>query len=256
MRATFVLILMILLGAASLASAQNTIVTVRAKARDAKFIGTSIGAAMISIRDAETGELLARGKTEGSTGNTTKIMRTPVSRYGELSDDNTAAFRAELNLERPRFVTIEALAPYAHKDARVLASVQHWLIPGKNILGDGIVLEIPGFILDIISPRNHQGIALEALDNGMLNLTANMVMTCGCPISDGGLWDGSKMEVAVLIYREGKKVGSAPLGISDTTNAFRGSVRLQEPGAYELLIYGYDARTGNTAVDRVNIIVR
>lgn len=49
--------------------AQPTKITVRAKAKDAKFIGTSVGGALILIRNADTGELLASGRTEGSTGN-------------------------------------------------------------------------------------------------------------------------------------------------------------------------------------------
>ena len=60
--------------------AQDTISTkiiVRAKAKDAKFIGSSVGSAMIIIRNAETNEILAKGKTIGSTGNTSLIMKTP-----------------------------------------------------------------------------------------------------------------------------------------------------------------------------------
>ncbi|MBT5659166.1 MAG: hypothetical protein HOJ02_03315, partial [Rhodospirillaceae bacterium] len=55
---------------AGTASAEPTRLTVRVMAKDAKFIGTSIGGARITIRDVDTGELLAQGVTEGSTGNT------------------------------------------------------------------------------------------------------------------------------------------------------------------------------------------
>jgi hypothetical protein len=37
--------------------------------KGAKFIGTGVAGAEITIRDAETNELLARGKTAGDSGN-------------------------------------------------------------------------------------------------------------------------------------------------------------------------------------------
>ena len=54
-------------------SMAQTNVMIRAKAKDAKFIGTSVGGAKILVRDALTKELLAEGVTSGSTGNTEKI---------------------------------------------------------------------------------------------------------------------------------------------------------------------------------------
>ena len=52
-----------------------TSITVRAKAVDAKFIGSSMGGAMIVIKDALTDSIMASGKTRGSTGDTKLIMK-------------------------------------------------------------------------------------------------------------------------------------------------------------------------------------
>ncbi|WP_237057495.1 hypothetical protein [Microbulbifer sediminum] len=236
----------------ALATAEPTEIVVRAKARDAKFIGTSIGGASVRIRDAESGTILAEGLTSGSTGNTDVIMKQPHSRYQEIAD-GAAAFRTELDIEEPVFVTVEVLAPYIKKQARVLATTQTWLLPGKAIDGDGLVVEIPGMVVDILSPQTHR---YTTMADAPFEIRANVVMMCGCPISDGGLWDGSKMEVAALVKKDGKPWRTIPLAMADTANTFVASLSPEEPGVYQVLVYAFDDRSGNTGVDRVSFIVR
>jgi hypothetical protein len=60
--------LLFLFIASSLWATETTII-IRAKAKDAKFIGSSIGGAHVVVKHQLTGEILAQGKTEGSTGN-------------------------------------------------------------------------------------------------------------------------------------------------------------------------------------------
>lgn len=238
-----------------LAEAQtSTMVTVRAKARDAKFIGSSIGGAQIIIRDATTGIILAEGVTEGGTGNTTRIMSQSTHRYDQLSDVNTAAFRAEIMLEEPVFVTIEARAPVDHRQAEVVASTQMWLIPGKDILQDGVVLEIPGFIIDTLEPRTHQSLVLDSLQNRLLSIRANMVMMCGCTISDGGLWNAREIEVRAIIKRNGVTWRTLPMAITEP-NLFEVQTVLDGPGQYQVTVYAFDHRTANSGVDIVHFRV-
>lgn len=229
---------------------QPTKVVVRAKAKDAKFIGSSIGGAKIIIRDALTGEILSQGVTAGGTGNTALIMKEPHERYKALADDKTAKFEAVINLEEPRFVTIEAYSPVNQPQARVHASTQVWLIPGKNIEGDGIILEIPGFIVNVLNPQTHQFVKPSTID-----IKANVVMMCGCTISNDGLWDATKIEVQALIKRDGKAVQTLPLHVQDQINTFVGNLDLSAPGNYEITIAAYDPQTGNTGVDKVNFVV-
>ena len=235
--------------------AQPTQLTVRAKAKDAKFIGTSVGGAKIVVRDALTGEILAQGLTEGSTGNTGLIMNTPRERYTQLAPAETAGFTTTLDLEEPRLLTIEAHVPYTSRQARVLTSTQVWLIPGKNITGDGVVLEIPGFIIDILAPQTHRFVPRAELSDGTTSVRANIVMMCGCTITDGGLWDGSKMEVEAIVKRNGKKQGTYPMQMAETANIFEGPVPIGEGGTYEFIVTAFDPRTGNTGVDKVNFVV-
>lgn len=230
--------------------AQETTVMVRARAKDAKFIGSSIGGARILIKDATTGEILAQGFTKGSTGNTEALMKQPQERHKNLSDGKTAGFKATLDLEEPVFVSVEAYAPYNKKQARVLSSTQLWLIPGKDITGDGLVLEIPGFIVDIISPQTHERLKADEA----VTLKANVVMMCGCPVSKGGIWDASGYEIKAIISQEGKKLKEVSLQPEEKSSTFSASTNL-EKGLYEVTVYAYDPVTGNTGLEKTNIIL-
>lgn len=244
------LLIIFILLLSNLIYAQPTKVVVRAKAKDAKFIGSSIGGAKVIIRDALTEEILSQGITEGSTGNTTLIMKEPYERYKSIVDDETAKFEAVVNIEEPIFVTIEVLAPMNQPQARVAASTQLWLIPEKHIVGDGIVLEVPGFIVNVLSPQTH-----EFLTPSTVRLKANVVMMCGCTISNGGLWDAEQIEVQAIVKRDGEQVKTVVLSVLDKVNTFEADVDLTDPGTYEVIIYAFDSRTGNTGVDKVNFVV-
>ncbi len=238
----------------SFVHATDTKIIVRAKAKDAKFIGSSLGGAYIIIRNQMTNEILAQGKTTGSTGNTTLIMKTPKERYTPITDDNTAKFETSIDLKEATFVTIEAISPINNKQARVSASTSLWLIPGKHILGDGIILEISGFIIDILSPRTHHYMALDDAKNKPFKIQANMVMMCGCTIKNDGLWDAKAMEVKGILKKDDTFLKDFSLA-SVSSNLFEGETTIDTPGNYELTVYAYDSRTGNTGVDKVNYII-
>lgn len=250
---TLLLVVLVSVGLPLLAT--PTKVVVRAKAKDAKFIGSSVGGAMVIIREATTGEILAKGLTAGSTGNTGLIMRTARERYQSIADERTAKFEATIDISAPTFVTIEVMAPYNKKQATVQAQTQVWLIPGKDIAGEGIVLEIPGFIIDVLAPQTH-AFSVLGKTNNQINIKANVVMMCGCTISKGGLWDGDKMEAKAIVKRNGQAFQTVTLKLGKQVNTFEGTLKTSESGLYEILVYVYDARTGNTGVDKVNLVVR
>ncbi|MCW8127731.1 hypothetical protein [Microbulbifer halophilus] len=243
--------LMLCTGAA-LAEAVPTDIVVRAKAKDAKFIGTSIGGALVRIREADSGRILAEGPTRGSTGNTERIMKKPQGRHDSITE-GAASYTATLDISEPVFLTVEVLAPYIKKQARVLAQTQTWLVPGKPIDGDGLILEIPGFVVDVLSPQTHR---YATLDESPFEIRANVVMMCGCPLTDGGLWDGSAIEVAALVQKDGETFDTVTLEMQDEANTFSAPLSVKTPGVYELLVYAHDPKTGNTGVDRVSFVVR
>lgn len=246
----FVLALLFFISSAVFA--EETTIIVRAQAKDAKFIGSSMGGARVIVKEQLTGEILAQGFTTGSTGNTEIIMEQAHTRGKKLADENTAGFKATVDIERPTFVTIEVYAPYNKKQATALATTQLWLIPGKDILGDGIIVEIPGFVVDILSPQTHETIE----DNSQqLVLKANVVMMCGCPITADGMWDAGQYEIAAVIYKEGKKLKTVPLRIQEKSSTFRAELQL-DAGSYEIEVFAFDPESGNSGLDKVNILVK
>ena len=230
---------------------QTTEVMIRAQSKDAKFIGTSIGGAKVIVKDAETGEILAEGLTQGSTGDTDRIVKQPRERGKQLADENTAGFLAELDIDKPTFVTVEVIAPWNKKQARVTSSTQLWVIPGKDIAGDGVVLEVPGFVVDILSPQTHERIPSDE----EVEITANVVMMCGCPLTSGGVWDADGYEVKAIVSQEGKEVQTVDLKIQEKPSTFKGNINLP-PGYYEVAVYAFDPETGNSGLDRTNMIIQ
>jgi hypothetical protein len=247
-------IVMLILSGSFSAYATETKLVVRAKAKDAKFIGTSIGGAYVIVRNKLNQKILAEGITEGTPGNTKVIMETPHKRKDVLADDQTAKFSASIDIAEPVLITIEVMAPMNHKQSQVRATTELWLIPGKHIEGDGIILEIPGFIIDILHPRTHNFIQLTSLREKSIEVKANIVMMCGCIITKGGVWNADDMEVKVLVKKDGKFLQEIVLRYAEA-NLFQTNIAIPEKGNYECTVYAFDERSGNTGVDKVNFVV-
>jgi len=123
---TILLGLCIVLLGATFSGADPTEITVRVKTKDAKFLGTSMGGALISIKDAQTGELLAKGLTTGGTGNKTRIMKTPVVRGVPISDESAAKFTATIDINEPRRIEVTAYGPMVNLQAANKVSATQW----------------------------------------------------------------------------------------------------------------------------------
>lgn len=229
----------------------STELVVRAKARDGKFIGSSIGGALVSVRNAENGQILAEGMIQGGTGDTKLIMTKPKSRYDSITK-GAAFFKTTLLIDKPILLTIELVSPYIKRQASTVSQIQTWLVPGKHINGDGLIIEVPGMIVDVLSPQTHKYTSIE---NGPFELKANVVMMCGCIITKNGLWDGSKIEVTAIITKNGDDYLSVPLKIQNTMNTFISSFMPDSSGIYGVTIYAYDPKTGNTGVDQTSFVV-
>jgi hypothetical protein len=130
-----------------------TKIIVRVVAKDSKVIGSGVGGAFVRIRNLETGEILAQGKQEGGTGDTERIMVRPRQR-GEIiyGTSGAASFQAEIALDRPTQVEIYTEAPLAYPQSIQKGSKTLTLIPGKHILGEGVIIELDGLIVNILNP--------------------------------------------------------------------------------------------------------
>jgi hypothetical protein len=131
----------------------STRITVRVVAKDSKVIGSGVGGAFVRIKNLENGEILAQGKQEGGTGDTDRIMVKPRQR-GEIiyGTPGAAFFQAELPLERPTQIEIYTEAPLAYPQSIQKGSKTLTLIPGKHILGEGVIIELDGLIVNIVNP--------------------------------------------------------------------------------------------------------
>ena len=130
-----------------------TKIIVRVVAKDSKVIGSGVGGAFIRIRNLETGEILAQGKQEGGTGDTERIMVRPRQRGETIyGTPGAASFQAEIPLDQPIQAEIYAEAPLAYSHAIQKGLKTLTLIPGKHILGEGVIIELDGLIVNILNP--------------------------------------------------------------------------------------------------------
>lgn len=233
-----------------------TKIAIRVKAKDAKFIGTGIGGAAVILRDNISGSILSRGVTAGGSGDTKIIMQTALARYQSQTDSTTAKYVAVVDIDEPTLVDVEVQAPLSRRGAAIRGTTQLWVIPGKDILGDGIIIELPGLILDILSPYTHQALSKESFKNGTFVFKVNLVMLCGCPISEGGVWDAKDFEVKAYLKKDGKVTGNYELNKTDVVNIYEGKLPSLEKGGYELTVHAFQKKGNNAGVDRINFTVQ
>jgi hypothetical protein len=237
----------------SVAHAEPTKITVRVLGKDSKFVGTSRGGARVILRDAQTGEILAQGVTAGSTGDTARIMHKDSGRRATLSDDTAAKFTATIDIDEPRLIEAEAYGPLAQPQGANHATATQWVVPGEHITGgDGWVLELPGYVVDVLAPPAH--VKLPA-DTEAVDIRANVALMCGCPITPGGLWDADALTVKALLKRNGEELPPVDLDFAGETSQFAATVPVTESGVYEVTVYAHHPGNGNTGVDRTTFIV-
>lgn len=239
-------------GMVSTLEAQATKVLVRVTARDAKIIGSGVGGARITIRDAETGALLAEGVQEGSTGSTADIMGTRERGATVFDTEGAAGFLAELDVREPTRVIIEAEGPLGTGHAIQTGSKSLLVVPGRDMTGEGVIIELNGFTVEIQTPDADGPVAAgEAFE-----VRARATMLCGCPTEPGGMWDSDDYEIFARAVRDGEIVGEWPMEFAGATSVYRTSVTLDMAGEYELQVFVIDAAKGNTGMATRTIAVR
>ncbi len=240
-RASMVVVALLFL--VSAAYAVPTKLTVRVRAHDAKFVGSGVAGVRVVVRDFNSGEILSEGMIEGGTGNTKALMFQPIKRGQQISDRHTAAFTATLDINKPTKLLIEVTGPLAagidtHKESKTV-----WLIPGKDIVGDGIIFDFYGLIVQAYSPVPH---SIEKVGN-TITIGAHVSPMCGCPIGKNKIWNYKNYHVSATIYHGGRKVDEIPLEFTGKIGNFEGQFRLSKPGAYKIVITAYDNQNNQGA---------
>jgi hypothetical protein len=227
---------------------ETTHVMVRAQAYDAKFIGDHMGGVRITLTDARSGKVLAKGLVQGGTGDTPRIMKSPKARGDQISDTDTAGFDAALDIARPTLVQIRGVGPLGKPESSVEVSSSLWVIPGRDILGDGVVLTFPGLVIEP---------AAAVQSDGLLHLQATVSPMCGCPIDAGGLWDAANYTVHALLSRRGRQLTTATLAFTGKTGQFAGALPKPPRGRYTVQLVATDAKSLNAgAVTQVLTVGR
>ncbi len=233
-------------------SGKETKVMIRAIARDAKVIGEHVGGARITVRDVSTGKILAEGTQKAGTGDTDLIMNKPRTRGATVyGTPDASGFLAVLNLDKPTVVEISAEGPLGSPQATQRASKTMLLVPGEDVLGEGVLLEIHGFIVKTIAPQ----MDTKAKIGSPFEVRATVTMACGCPIEPGGLWDANKIHVIARLVREGKIEKEIPMQYAGVQNTFKGDVPVTSPGQVELQVLAMDPPNANFGLTKQDLTI-
>lgn len=216
-------------------------------AHGAKLIGSAVGGARVTIRDASSGEVLASGVHEGGTGDTDLIMRGGGPAQSLFTTPGAAVFTTTLALDGPRRVTIEASGPLSYPEALANASTTLILAPGVPVTGDGVVLELHGYIVELLDTPT------RVAEGGALPVRARVRMLCSCPTEPGGLWEAGTV-IAMLVAGDGTVVERRTLEYEGADSTYGAEVRAGEAGSYTLRVVAA-AEDGNAGSAQVAVTV-
>lgn len=227
-----------------------TQVRVHVVSRDAKLLGTIAGGAWVTIREASTGRTLAEGLHTGGTGDTRRIMQTPRLRDSTLfTSEGAAHFTATVPLTRPTPVIISAHGPLDFPDQAVTVTKLILLVPGEDILGDGVVLEMHGLIVEVLEP------AMPALSAGAsISVRARVRMMCSCPTGPDQLWSAGAVRARLL--RDGVVVVEAVMPAVGEGSLYAGRITAPTAGRYMLEVLASDPARANAGVARREVVVQ
>jgi hypothetical protein len=226
---------------------KETKIMIRAIARDAKVIGTHVGGAKITVRDVATGEVLAQGIQQGGTGDTDVIIKKPHTRgMAVFSAGDTSGYLAVLHLDKPTVVEVSAEGPLGNAQATQRSSKTLLLVPGEDILGEGILLEIHGFIVTALAPLPDA----KVKTGSPFEVRATVTMACGCPTEPDGLWDANKIRVVARLLRDGKVESEIPMTYAGVQNTFHVDVPATSSGPMELQVLAMDPGSANFGIMR------
>jgi hypothetical protein len=231
---------------------KETKVMIRAIARDAKVIGTHVGGARITVKDVATGEVLAQGMQQGGTGDTDLLMKKPRTRGMALYNAGDASgYLAVLHLDKPTVVEISAEGPLGNAQATQRSSKTLLLVPGEDVLGDGILLEIHGFIITPLAPLPDA----KVKSGSPFEVRATVTMACGCPTEPDGLWDANKIRVVARLLRDGKVESETAMTYAGVQNTFHTDVPITATGPLELQVLAMDPASANFGMTREAIAI-
>ena len=233
--------------------AKLTTIIVRVVAHGAMVIGRDVGGARVSITDVETKQILATGIQQGEPGDQNQIMRTPhLMEEPVYSSRPAASFTTTLELRRPTLVEVAAEGPLAYPASIRRTAKTVMLVPGQDLTGDGIVLHLYGYIVQIEHPK--PGESLIAKDD--VKLRASLRTLSGTLVRPHGDWDSRKLRIYGELLIGDLIVERLQMFYSNDTGTFDAPffVPLDKdaPNGIELRVIATDLSTGNSGMGMAN----
>jgi hypothetical protein len=223
-----------------------TRILVRVVAHGAMVLGREVGGARVTITDLETKQVLATGIQEGEAGDQNQIMRTPhLMEEPVYSARPAAAFTTTLALQRPTPVEVAAEGPLAYPESMRRTAMTVLLIPGQDLSGDGIVLHLNGYIVQIEHPK--AGEPLMAKDD--VNLKASVRTLSGTLVRPHGDWDSRKIRIYGEILIDDRIIERLQLFYAHDTGTFDAPFFVpldkEAPDGITLRVVAADTAAGN-----------
>ncbi|KAK3938229.1 hypothetical protein QBC46DRAFT_390693 [Diplogelasinospora grovesii] len=185
--------------------------------------------------------------------------------------NTTSAFKTTLCLTSPTQIEVTAYGPLAARGSANTVSATTWVYPGKDLTaGNGILLEMPGLICQVINPPTHTVYNTGQTPSGAL-IIANVAMACGCPISDkkaGQIcpgdsgsqpWLQGNFEVSAVISSGSGNSTSVPLtwdSVTGVPGRFTATLPSFTAGTYQMAVCAQQKSTGNTGVELSTFMVK
>jgi len=165
----------------------------------------------------------------GDAGSTEAMMRTPHERGATIYEAPGAAkFVDTIALSEPTPVVVTAEGPLDYPASMQQASASLTLIPGQDMTGDGLVLTVHGFIVEILNP---EGAVARAEMGDEMQVRARVRLLCGCPAEPGGLWDASRYDIrASLLAEDGRVIEETPMAFTGMTNEYEATISTADGG--------------------------
>jgi hypothetical protein len=229
-----------------------TTIVVRIVGSYGMVLGDEVGGAAVTIRDAETGAILASGIQRGSSGDLRSIMQTPRERVEQIfSLKDSGFFKAELLLTKPTVVEVTGEGPLKFPGAKRRASKTVLLYPGRHMTGDGVVLQLDGLIVQIEAPTRERPLGIG--DGETLRATVRMM--CDCIVEPFGNWDSRKMTLYGELRVAGEVIGKIDLFHRGPKGLFLGEFTipksLQGRKELTLRVVAADAHWINVGYDEI-----
>jgi hypothetical protein len=249
----------------------KTSMLIRVQARGGKFLADDIGGAEVTVRDALTGERLGGGLVQGTdSGNLTAELAPNASQSAVVTpggpgsqpliqwlvpDATTSALTLELPLRRPTLLAVAAYGPLGGLQSAQRVESTTWALPGQSIdQGPGFVIELPGLVVQVLSPQTH--LEITSLPT-LITFQVKVMMMCGCQIAPGEPWIPEDFAVKAAIGA----VGQAPTAVvpleyeGNAPSLFAGSHQLTQGGFFQAVVSATQHSTGNLGTAMVTFYV-